>query len=31
VGGTPAQLAATIKDEVARMGRIIREAGIQER
>ena len=31
VGGTPAQLAAAIKDEVARMGKIIREAGIQER
>ena len=31
VGGTPGQLAAAIKDEVARMGRIIREAGIQER
>jgi tripartite-type tricarboxylate transporter receptor subunit TctC len=31
VGSTPAQFAAAIKDEVARMGRIIREAGIQER
>ena len=30
VGGTPAQLAAAIKGEVARMGKIIREAGIQE-
>ena len=31
VGSTPAQLAAAIKDEVAKMGKIIREAGIQER
>lgn len=28
---SPAQLAAAIQDEVARMGKIIREAGIQER
>jgi tripartite-type tricarboxylate transporter receptor subunit TctC len=31
VGSTPAQFAAAIKDEVARMGKVIREAGIQER
>jgi len=31
VGSTPAQLAAMIKEEVMRMGRVIREAGIQER
>jgi tripartite-type tricarboxylate transporter receptor subunit TctC len=31
VGGTPAQLATTIKEEVARMGKVIREAGIEER
>jgi tripartite-type tricarboxylate transporter receptor subunit TctC len=31
VGSTPGQFAATIKDEVARMGKVIREAGIQER
>jgi tripartite-type tricarboxylate transporter receptor subunit TctC len=31
VGSTPAQFAAAIKDEVAKMGKIIREAGIQER
>ncbi|HSC94922.1 MAG TPA: tripartite tricarboxylate transporter substrate binding protein [Burkholderiales bacterium] len=31
VGSTPAQLAAAIKDEVAKMGKIISEAGIQER
>jgi tripartite-type tricarboxylate transporter receptor subunit TctC len=31
VGSTPAQFAATITDEVARMGKVIREAGIQER
>jgi tripartite-type tricarboxylate transporter receptor subunit TctC len=30
-GSSPAQLAAAIQDEVARMGKIIREAGIQER
>jgi tripartite-type tricarboxylate transporter receptor subunit TctC len=30
-GSTPAQLAAAIKDEVTRMGKIIREAGIHER
>jgi len=31
VGSTPAQFAAAIKDEVAKMGKIISEAGIQER
>jgi tripartite-type tricarboxylate transporter receptor subunit TctC len=31
VGSTPAQLAAAIKEEVARMGKVIREAGIQEK
>lgn len=31
VGSTPAQLAAEIKAEIARMGKVIREAGIQER
>ncbi len=31
VGGTPGQFAATIKEEVARMDKVIREAGIQER
>ena len=31
VAGTPTQLALTIKDEVARMGKVIREAGIEER
>ena len=31
VGGTPAQLAATIKDEVVTMGKVIREDGIQEK
>lgn len=31
VGSTPAQFAAAIKDEVARMGKAIRDAGIQER
>jgi len=31
VGGTPAQLATTVKEEVARMGKVIREAGIEER
>ena len=31
VGSTPVQLAAAIKDEVAKMGKVIREAGIQER
>ena len=31
VAGTPAQLALTIKDEVARMSKVIREAGIEER
>ena len=31
VGSTPAQLAALIKEDVMRMGRVIREAGIQER
>ena len=30
VGGTRAQFAAVMKDEVARMGKVIREAGIQE-
>jgi len=30
-GSTPAQLATTIKEEVARMGKVIREAGIQEK
>ncbi len=31
VGSTPAQLATVIKDEVQRMGKVIREAGIQEK
>lgn len=31
VGSTPAQLAAAIKEEVARMGKVILEAGIQEK
>ena len=31
VGSTPAQLAAAIKDEVARLGKVIREAGIVEK
>jgi tripartite-type tricarboxylate transporter receptor subunit TctC len=31
VGGTRAQFAAVIKDEVERMGKVIREAGIQEK
>ena len=31
VGSTPAQLATAIKEEVARMGKVIREAGIQEK
>ena len=31
VGSTPEQLAAEIKAEIARMGKVIREAGIQER
>ena len=31
VGSTSAQFASAIKDEVARMGKVIREAGIQER
>ena len=31
VGSAPAQLAATIKGEVARMGKVIRDAGIEER
>jgi tripartite-type tricarboxylate transporter receptor subunit TctC len=31
VGGTRAQFAAVVKDEVARMGKVIREAGIQEK
>ena len=31
VGSTPAQLAAMIKEEVVRMDKVIREAGIQER
>jgi tripartite-type tricarboxylate transporter receptor subunit TctC len=31
VGSTPSQFAATIQEEVAKMGKIIREAGIQER
>ena len=31
VGSTPAQLAAAIKDEVARFGKVIRDAGIQEK
>ena len=30
VGSTPAQFAAAMKDEVARMGKVIREARIQE-
>ena len=30
-GGTPAQLDATIHEEVARMDQVIREAGIKER
>jgi tripartite-type tricarboxylate transporter receptor subunit TctC len=30
VGSMPAQFAAAIKDEVARMGKVIREAGIRE-
>jgi tripartite-type tricarboxylate transporter receptor subunit TctC len=29
VGGTPEQLAATLKSEMTRMGKLIREAGIQ--
>jgi tripartite-type tricarboxylate transporter receptor subunit TctC len=31
VGSTPAQLATAIKDEVARMDKVIREAGIHEK
>jgi tripartite-type tricarboxylate transporter receptor subunit TctC len=31
VGGTPEQLTAEIKSEITRMGKVIREAGIQER
>jgi tripartite-type tricarboxylate transporter receptor subunit TctC len=31
VGSTPEQLAVAIKEEVARMGKVIREAGIQEK
>jgi tripartite-type tricarboxylate transporter receptor subunit TctC len=31
VGSTPEQLTAEIKAEIARMGKVIREAGIQER
>lgn len=31
VGSTPEQLAGEIKAEIARMGKVIREAGIQER
>jgi tripartite-type tricarboxylate transporter receptor subunit TctC len=31
IGSTPSQFAATIQEEVAKMGKIIREAGIQER
>ncbi len=31
VGSTPAQLAALIKEDVVRMGKVIHEAGIQER
>jgi tripartite-type tricarboxylate transporter receptor subunit TctC len=31
MGTTPGQLATTIKEEVARMGKVIREAGIQEK
>ena len=30
IGGSPEVLAATIKAEIARMGKVIREAGIQE-
>ena len=29
VGGSPEQLAATIKSEVARWGKVIKEAGIK--
>ena len=31
VGSTPAQLATAIKEEVARMGKVIKDAGIQEK
>src|SRR4030095_685667 len=31
VGSTPGQLSTSIKDEVARMGKVIREAGIEEK
>ena len=31
VGSTPAQLAAMMKEDVMRMGKVIREAGIEER
>jgi tripartite-type tricarboxylate transporter receptor subunit TctC len=31
MGTTPAQFAAAIKDEVGRMGKVIREAGIEEK
>jgi tripartite-type tricarboxylate transporter receptor subunit TctC len=31
VGGTRAQFVAVVKDEVARMGKVIREAGIEEK
>ena len=30
VGGSPEQLAATVKSEMARMGKVIRDAGIRE-
>jgi len=29
VGGSPEQLAATVKSEMARMGKVIRDAGIR--
>jgi len=31
VGSTPAEFARTIKEEIARMGKVIKEAGIEER
>ena len=31
VGSTPAQLATAIKEEVARMGKVVKEAGIEEK
>jgi tripartite-type tricarboxylate transporter receptor subunit TctC len=30
VGSTPQQLAATIKSEIVRMGKVIKDAGIRE-